>query len=253
MNNLKIISWNIAGGYPTASLKHFDYEPENIGYFAEQIKHISPDIVCLQESHTSLDGKRSIAHELGIMLNMPFILNSPASPSHINSAYQLGTAIISKNEFINSKVHWYPDPQMELFFTDGRKAITHRKNLQTIKIGDYYIANHQLLPISLFGYKYNDGSNGSKFAKQIDLTMKIIATPIIWCGDFNFNNPKSIYTTIQELELSEALPDEPTRPTDGSKKTPDHIYYSKEFSLIQSGIIKTKSDHYLCYAEFSYN
>lgn len=254
MNTLKVVSWNIAGGYPIASLEHFDYEQEDVKYFVDQVKFLSPDIICLQESHTSLDGSRSIAQEMADQLEMSFVFNSPSSPSHINDSYQLSTAIISSKNTIDAKVYWYPDPGMELFFADGRKAITHKKNLQIVSFDDLHIANNQLLPISLFGYKYDDGNKGSDFAEQIDLVMKNVQTPLIWCGDFNFDDPRSIYKTIQRLNLADALPDKATRPTkDGSKKNPDHIYYSSEFNLIRSDVIETRSDHYLCYAEFTYN
>ena len=71
--------------------------------------------------------------------------------------------------------------------------------------------------------------------------------------DFNFSDPQKVFSIINELNLINALPDEGTRPSkDGSKKKSDFIFYSSEFKLINSGIIETNTDHYLCWAEFEY-
>jgi endonuclease/exonuclease/phosphatase family metal-dependent hydrolase len=250
MDTIRIASWNIAGGYPIASLAGFDYEKEDISYFTSQLAAIDPDIVCLQESHTSLDGSRVIAAEIAQQLGLLHVFNSPASPSHVNKEYQLSTAILSRWKFISQKLYWYPDPDFDLFFPDGRKAVTHQKNLQLVQINDFYVANTQMLPLTLFGYAYDDGGDGSELAAGIDQVMSKVQNPVIWCGDFNYNHPLSIYDSLQALAVSEALPDKITRPhNSGMKLTPDHIFYTSDFRLVESDVKQTKSDHYLCYAE----
>jgi len=251
MTNIKVASWNIAGGYPINSLDQFDYSEENINYFSNELKKLNPDIICLQESHTSIDGKRVIAEEIAKNLEMNYVFNISCSPSHINDQYQLSLSIISNKELKDQKIFWFPDPSVELFFSDGKKAITHKKALQIIRVDDFYIANNQMLPVTLFGYSYDDKSEGHKLAEGINEVMKNIKQPVVWCGDFNFSDPKKIYKTINDLNLNEALPDKPTRPLkSGEKKTPDHIFYSSDFKLITSDVVTTNSDHYLCFSEF---
>lgn len=244
---MKIVSWNIAGGRKMKSEQMFDYEEENLDYFAEQILSIDADVVCLQETHTNAE--RSVAKDLAKILKMDNVIDSPTSPSHVDKNFQLGTAIISRLPFNETKVYQYPDPSFELYFSDGKKAITHHKNLQEVKIEDFYLANTQMLPIKLFGYEYDRGK-GFDFAKEIEKTLTVLEQPIIFCGDFNFDNPSKVYPDLfNKLGLKEALPNKVTRPSPQGKKTPDHIFYSPKFHLIKSGVVKTLTDHYLCYAE----
>ncbi len=249
--NIKVVSWNIAGGHKIASLKNFDYQEEDIEYFSDQIKKFIPDIVCLQEVHTNPD--KSNAEDLENLLGIKLLINSENSPSHIEDSFKLGNSVLSNLIPLNIEEAFLPDPEGDLFWSDGRKAVTHRKNLQYLEFEKFNLANNQMLPVSLFGFKYDDAEGRGKIlTKEINEVMaKVVNKPIIWCGDFNYINPTNIYKHIQTLGLRDALPDNSTRPTlDGEKKKPDHILYSTEFKLIVSDIIQTETDHYLCYAQF---
>ena len=251
---IKIATWNIAGGHPIASLDYFDYLPEDPEYFVNELKKIDPDIVCFQESHTKIDNSSSNAKDITDKLGFSYLFNSPSSKSHVDNTCMLSTAIIAKNKFNTEKLVFYPNPKGDLFWSDGRLADTHEKNLQIVSNGQFSVANNQMLPIRLFGFTYDDGARGTEFANSINLVMKSeIKSPVIWCGDFNFSDPQKVFSIINELNLINALPDEGTRPSkDGSKKKSDFIFYSSEFKLINSGIIETNTNHYLCWAEFEY-
>lgn len=254
--NLRIVSWNIAGGHPMASLDHLDYSPENLDYFVSEIRKLNPDILCLQEAHTPLSGAPSNAARIASALNMPYVLNEPANVSHIDTECDLGIALISNIPFKSSKTILLPNPHIECVWENGTHAYTHEKNLQVVDFGEFSIANNQMLPISLFGHRYDDASRGGELANDINGVLKkfIPAAPLIWCGDFNFSDPLRVYPYMQDRGLVDALPDEGTRPTrDGSKKRPDHIFYSTEFSVQQTAVEKTNTDHYLCFAEFTKN
>lgn len=251
--SIKIASWNIAGGHSISSLQQFDYTPEDLNYFIEQLREVDADVVCLQESHTSEDDSNSNAHTIAAALGYPYVLNSPSSPSHIEEGYKLSTAILSKIPFSEERAILYPYPSAPLFWKDGRAAASrHEKNLQIVRTKNFSIANNQMLPIHLFGLSYEDGGEGSELARGINETMTAsVAPPILWCGDFNFENPLSIYPHLNTLRLAEALPDKDTRPSvGGAKKRTDHIFYSPEFSFVASDVITVNSDHYLCWAEF---
>jgi len=251
--NIKIASWNIAGGHSISSLQQFDYSPEDLDYFIEQLRSINADIVCLQESHTSEDGSNSNAHAIAAALGYPHLLNSPSSPSHIEEGYKLSTAILSKVPFLEKRAVLYPYPSAPLFWRDGRAAVgRHEKNLQVVRTENFSIANNQMLPIHLFSLSYDDKGEGGKLAHRINETMAAsVASPVLWCGDFNFENPLSIYPHLNTLHLTEALPDKDTRPSvGGAKRRTDHIFYSPEFRLIASDVMTVNADHYLCWAEF---
>lgn len=248
---MRLISWNIAGARRVKSHQHFDYGDEDLIYFSEQAKILHPDVICLQETHTN--SQRSVAEDLAKSLKMDHVFDSPASPSHVDKLSRLGTAIISKTPFLNKEVFQYPYPDFELYFPDGRKAIIHHKNLQVVKFKDFYLANTQMLPIQIFGYQYGEGE-AVEYTKKVESTFFTLKRPLIFAGDFNFDTPQAIYPMLRDrLALKDALPDRVTRPNkEGIKKTPDHIYYSPEFKLIDSRIVETETDHYLCFAELNY-
>lgn len=249
---MKIISWNIAGAHTIASLEHFDYDQEDLLYFVDEIRKIDPDIICLQESHTAISEEKSNALELANALGFEYVLNSPSSPSHINSAFKLGIAILSKEPFLETEMVTFPNPDEPLFWKDGRPAATHEKNIQVATYKNFSIANNQMLPVTLFGLSYEEGV-GARLAKGInEIVENKLRNPIIWCGDFNHDRPLDIYAHMSTLGLVDALPDVATRPSlDELKKRSDHIFYSPEFNLIDSGVVHTNTDHFLCFAEFN--
>ena len=65
---------------------------------------------------------------------------------------------------------------------------------------------------------------------------------------------KNIYPELfNKYKLTDALPSKTTRPTNNdNSENPDHILYSNEFKCIDSKIIKTDTDHYLCVAELEW-
>jgi endonuclease/exonuclease/phosphatase family metal-dependent hydrolase len=251
--NIKIASWNIAGGFPLGTLKQFDYSAKDISYFIEQLRLVNADVVCLQEAHTPDDETRSNAQEIADELGYPYVFNSVSSPSHIEKGNMLSTAILSKLPLSDERCVFYPDPSEPLVWRNGRPAgETHKKNLQVVSLEHFSIANTQMLPIHLFRLEYDDGEVGSELARVVNEVMtQNVANPVLWCGDFNFEDPLSIYPHLNDLKLAEALPDTDTRPSvEGAKKRTDHIFYSPEFTLLRSDVIVVNADHYLCWAEF---
>jgi len=250
--SLKVVTWNIAGGHTIASLDHFDYEDENIQYFIDQLKNINPDIICLQEVHTAVDGSVSNAATIAQALGFKYVFNSPASPSHIADGYKLGTAIFSRENWVDVKEIALADPETELHWKDGRPAMTHHKNMQVVRFKHFSIVNNQMLPLKLFGLSYQDDSFGGQLAVEINKSMsEHVQDPVIWCGDFNIDNPIEVYAHIGDLKMKEALPMESTRPSEsGRLNMPDHVLYSPACILKDAKIIHTRSDHYLCIVEF---
>lgn len=185
---------------------------------------------------------------------MPHVYNVANSPSHVDPQYQLSLAILSRQPFQSQQIHYYPDPTFKLLWHDGKEADLHHKALQHVTINGLTIANTQMLPIRIWGYDYTHGE-GAQLAEQINhILQQNLTNPLIFCGDFNFNQPEILYhKTFSNLELQDALPkDQATRPSPGTeKKTPDHIFYSPEFEFVDAQIIQTNSDHYLCFSKFS--
>ncbi|HUD11264.1 MAG TPA: endonuclease/exonuclease/phosphatase family protein [Candidatus Saccharimonadia bacterium] len=249
----KVASWNIAGGRPARSLEAYDYHDEDLAYFAEELRKIGPDVVCLQETHTSPD--RAVSKELSKLLGWKYCYDAPMSPSHVDPDYQLGVAMLWKSKPDSVSAKALPDPGFHLYFKDGRRAATHHKGIQVAHIGNMTIANMQLLPISIFGKSY-DQDEGLEFARQIEkVLLGSLRTPLVFAGDFNYDGvPEETYRLLYEkFALHEALPHKQTRPREIPDfwSSPDHITYSSGVVLRGADVVKTdRTDHYLCWAEF---
>ncbi|MDQ3099297.1 MAG: endonuclease/exonuclease/phosphatase family protein [bacterium] len=248
---VKIISWNIAGGRKVKSGAMFDYESENLEYFANEIKKLDPDIVCLQEN--LLNKKRSVGKDISHLINVTNIYDTSANhiANHIDPEYELGMTILSKDPFENAKSTFYPNPSFPLLWKDGSEAAIHNKFMQEVAYNSITIINTQMLPIRIWGYNYSE-EPGKSFSDAIQETFKLSKLPLLFCGDFNTNDPQELYNhTFDKLGLKDALNSDETRPgTTEQFNKPDHIFYSPEFKLIKSEIVKTQTDHYLCFAEF---
>lgn len=248
-DEITIASWNIAGAHKMKSFDMFDYEGEDVAYFASQLGAQNPDIICLQETHSS--SERSVAREIARRLGFEYVYEQPMSPSHIDPAYELGMAVLSKEELEPVVTFKVPYPSFPLAFSDGRPAAVHEKGVQVFMRGGVMIANLQLLPLTVFGARYDEGE-GRELARQIEQTfLERLRAPLIFAGDFNFDSPRTVYPALYEaIGLEEALPSTTTRPNkEGAKKTPDHILYSKELAAAGGKVVKVQADHYLCTAK----
>lgn len=250
---IRVASWNIAGAHRIRSLERFDYADEEIEYFADCLKKIDADVICLQEAHTN--DERSNASDIARLLGMPFVYNAVNSPSHIDKDFKLGNAILSKVELEHIDSINYPYPAFDLFFSDGRPAVVHHKMIQIYSYKNTMITNTQMLPLTVFGERYDSGP-GVELAESIqDLLIDRLRSPLIFCGDINFDIPSDIYPKLyKSLDLVEALPDEITRPNKMMiKQTPDHILTSRDLKVEKADIITVEADHYLCYADIILN
>ena len=240
---LKIATWNIGVANTINSDKMFDYDHEDLEYFADILKPLGLDVICLQESHSN--EKRVLSQLLAKMLDMPFVFDSPRSPSHINKSYQLADAIISKYPIENTQHIRLPLPQFELYFPDGKKARRFDTYLQIANIQGISFANTHLQPIHIFGYSWSEGE-GQKLAFETESVFlsNLSTKPLIFSGDFNDPNLQINFSRLlNNFNLTPALDNQPTD-VKGNKM--DYILHSPEFRVKKSEIIKTdKSDHYL--------
>lgn len=240
-----IATWNIAGGRPIKSEGFFNYSTEDIGYFANELIKLDPSIVCLQETHVNTE--RSVASEISQLLGNFNIGEVQLSASHVDGQYRLGNAILSAQKAKEINGYVYPYPPFPLFLPDGTPDRHHDKGFQVVTFDFATIINTQMMPLKFLGTPY-DTPNGKAFAHEMEQQLISYAkVPFILCGDMNFNDAPSLYPYLLK-NMKSALPDAPTRP--GGKKS-DYIFASAEFTVLDSGIIHTNTDHYLCWAKFS--
>ncbi len=237
---ITIATWNIAGGRPIRSEGRFDYDAEDVEYFTKQLRLVNPDVVCLQETH--INSERSVAKEIAQSLGLR-IHETAMSPSHIDSRYSLGNALLHKVSETKEQDYIFPYPSFSLVLPDGKPAAHHDKGFQIDDISTLSVVNLQMMPLKFLGTPY-DSHNGEVFAKEMeDILLKYVRDSAVICGDFNFANPKQLYSRLLS-NRNDVLPDVPTRPE--GKKT-DFIFVPEGIVCIDSGVIKTNTDHFLCW------
>lgn len=244
---LRIATWNIGGAHTINSAGMFDYGAEDLLYFAGILKPLDLDIICLQESH-SREGD-VIAEKLAKLLDLPFVFDSPRSPSHIDNRYQLANSIISKYPIEDTRDILLPLPSFDLIFEDGRRAEGFNTKVQICRIQGITFANTHLQPLHIFGYSWSKGEGRTLATETENVFLENLRKPpIIFAGDFNDPNlftdfPKLIDTYNFKPALDE-------QPTDNKGKKVDYILYSPGFTIKQSEIVQTdKSDHHIGWVE----
>jgi len=252
---MKIVSWNIAGGYIlTPQVKNaIGYEKEDIDYFITELKKTHSDIVCLQEAHISKNGK---INQTSVVANA-FLYNNFAthiykgSESHINSDYFLSFGTISKYPIISNTYFNPPNPNLSILRPNGKIWKTLDMGIFVSKImyngKEIHIANIHLLPLHYYKKDWKD-SEFQHIRNYIGaLLSKLLSLPTIIIGDFNYADLTKIYS---DLFCSDRYKEVFIGDTTPAKGQQDHILYSHHWSLIKYKIeSEVKADHYICTAE----
>lgn len=146
---LTIATWNIAGGHTIHNgEERFAYNPEDVTYFINELKALSQDIVCLQETH--IRSERSIANEIATELGGLFCFEQDNSLSHINPKYHLGNAILSKYSFQEKENFVLPSPNFPLKLPNKQER--HDKGFQVVEFDLGTVVNTQMLPLSFWAH-----------------------------------------------------------------------------------------------------
>ncbi|CAN5786969.1 hypothetical protein BH24DEI2_BH24DEI2_15980 [soil metagenome] len=244
---MKFVTWNINGGYglnsenPQQLLGH-----ENLDYFTRELELIDADVVCLQEVH--VNSKRSQAYEVAESLGYPFVFESAASESHIDSNFQLANAILAKQAFQATHCLTLPQPHFPLnlpLLASGKHAIIHDKVLQVVQLNGLTVGNTHLLPLHILGAQW-DSVEGRELAAYIAETIRVeLQTPLVLCGDFNYSNVSELMPELMKsLILTDALPNEPSLPHSDTRI--DYILISEGLEVHSSEIVRCYADHFPC-------
>lgn len=246
MQNLKIVTWNIAGGRTAISNELFHYEDqENADYFIDKLRGLDADVICLQESHCHDD--YSLSKRIAVALGMDHVFETPNHPSHIEPGMEISTAILSKRPFTSTKSFQLPYPEFEMRFKSGKLANVYHKFLQVVELDGFTLANIHTQPLRVFSYDYHTGE-GKEYAHQVeDLLLEKLKAPLIFAGDFNIPHVETLFTRLFEKhQLKDSL--NSSKPTEINGLHIDYILSSPEFVKAASGIKDSQSDHQLCWA-----
>jgi endonuclease/exonuclease/phosphatase family metal-dependent hydrolase len=245
---IRIATWNIAAGRKIQSLDWMDYSEEDIDYFYAQFKDLNLDIICLQESQ--FNNEVSFANQIARLLDYHTVLETTGCPSHIDSSFSMTPAIITRLEVASSEYFVLPHPTFPLI-RNGKVFPAFDRNVIVASFGRFNVITTHPEPLGVFDLKYESGL-GRELSKTIDdVFLGMFEKPIILAADMNFDNLSAVLPkTVEALDIMDLFRGEDTKPHGGH---PDHIAFSNGLTVVDSGIIKTETDHYLCWAELELN
>lgn len=243
---MKLITWNVAGFRKENSKNAWDYSEFDYGYFTENINKYSPDVICFQES-LFIDSLDQVEH-VAKLLNYDF-LSTKVSPDHTIEGSFLGMGILSKKKIDNFEEVVLPYPDFPLFFPDGREAKKFDKYAQIASVGGFKIVNLQLQPIHYWGFNYYEEPGYSYGRNVSGVVNTYLDEKSIVCGDLQISHLEVPFADIM-VRFKDALPNEFTRIRENGKNTKsDHVLVPKDLKVIGSEIVKTQTDHFMCFAE----
>lgn len=245
---MKLIQWNIGG----ARVRHSEanpsdvtsYSTESVGYIADVIRRVDPDVITLQETH---EDEYGVSHTgiLAESLGFEYWVNDTHDESHIEKGQKFGQAIISRYPITSHIFQPLPNPNLTVV-KDGQEAHSHNFGITTAEVlmpsGRVRV---QTLHMPALHY-YNvtpDMPAGRDVLHSVGESIEVPQYPVIIAGDYNLDT-----VTVLDLLLSsnhkglrEAPADEFTTP---KGKRLDHIVYSGFEAVKLTVKDEALTDHY---------
>lgn len=250
---IKVITWNIGGGKILAKNsdpnKLASYSEDGFNHIIEILKNENPDIITLQETHKN--EFEDLVGNISKALGFDFYKHDSTSPSHIDSKFNLGHAIISRYPIDNHTSGFFNNPKLNVVWEDGSIAQSFDKGFSTVVVSvdgqAINITTTHLVPFRRF--KVDVESEVAKtILKDVQEKIKIMPAPWIISGDFNINS-KSLKDYLPRLlaNMTELDINEPTTPK-GSYY--DHIIF-RGVKLMECHVLSNVvTDHYPVVATF---
>ncbi|PLX21273.1 hypothetical protein C0584_03040 [Candidatus Parcubacteria bacterium] len=253
---MKIVTWNIAGGFTMkGSIESgYNYDEENLNYFINRLKSVGADCISLQESHTPTNESKTKSQGEIIAKKLKYsFYNRPYDKSHIKDENLLSLVNLSKFNITKSKYVLLPNPKLEVVRPNGDKWHTHDKGFLISEI-DYKgekinFVNGHIFPFHHFNRNFMEDEflNIREFIS--DLLKSLSNKPTIVAVDMNFNDLSVLLPELFKNNLyKESFLNIETAPGHGQQ---DHIMYSKHWNKEDFKVTKTKSDHYICSTDIS--
>lgn len=242
---MRLATWNIGGGFITQN-QDLNFDLENLDYFIEELAKITPDIVCLQETHESEHSSqpRKIANALGFSS----VVTEATAPSHIKDEERLCISILSRYPLKSSKFNMLPNPNLE-FLWKGRKELSHDKGFTEAILNfdghDIRVLSGHMVPFRKFGRDFME-DDFKHLREKIEEVILGTSFPEVVGADMNWPDIYALIPKVFSSGYSFLLDDIPTTP---KERKYDKILASKEWRCSESKIIKGRADHFLCYAD----
>lgn len=250
---VRVATWNIGGGILGDS--HQTSGKEYLEYHADLLRLHQPDIVCLQECHHSENSQTNQVSRLAETLNYQYSKSTPISPSHLDPDAELALGIMTSYPIRNIKYTRFRNPCLTATGPKGQQWTLFDKGYCSyeVELAEETIAitNAHCFPLHYFSatatedrFKdiWNDLGSHLKESENSRPTLAAI--------DLNFPFIKNVLSDeIIGPRYINAFDATPTTPK-GIQQ--DYILYSRQFRLLTTHIIPTRSDHHLCICDFSF-
>ncbi|WP_280366775.1 alpha/beta fold hydrolase [Nocardia abscessus] len=250
--SLRVVTWNFAGARRSRSDEAFDYIPDP-SYFVRELPEIGAQIVFLQESEVGPDG--SNARELADALGYRNVYETVMCPSYMDTTKAISLAVLTDLPIEAGLDVLLPATGLEL--TLGNHVLEQDEQFdryaQAVRIAGTWYVNVHPTPLGFFGrsYEEHEDVDGAAHARAIEQLLRSLVDglrsaadgPVVLLGDFNTDNPRSVYQAlIGELGLAVAL--DPATVTVPWGSAPDQVMATAELQTTHSGIVLTETDHY---------
>ena len=246
---MRIASWNVSCYKLSKSASfEFDYEDkENPNYFADIINKVNPDVICLQENYSNKE--TSFSEKIIKGTNLKYYLDAPGTRSYFNKKYYDTNTILSKYDFEEKENVLSINPKWQHTFSFGYTGATYDEWFQIAKIKGLTMANVHFLPEKTFEKDYSKGIGNEYFEENLDLLKKYPFS--LFIGDFNtVSLNKMLKKFAKEKNLVNIFKDVGTRPIpSGDVVIEDAIFCNRNLKIIKKGLVKTRNDHYLIWAD----
>ncbi len=248
MSDLRVMQWNVGGYYsrdmrsPAADM--YSYNQEDLDHFTEVIEAHDPDVVTLQETH-AIPGESQtavIAERLGYRFS-----EWRYSPSHIDTTYQLGQAVLSRTAQFDPGYQRLPNPDLEVEgHPDFGDIVSHSKKLSWTRLVhegvEVTVATFHGQPFRIFGLKVG---HYVEFEAQDEAIAQALPNDerLILGADMNFDSERGLdnYPNVARMAREEVPVECDTAPT---RKKLDHIAFRGFVPVAQHVDQNVLSDHY---------
>jgi hypothetical protein len=178
-----------------------------------------------------------------------YYFDAPGSTSYFNKKYHDTNTILSKYGFEEKENILSINPKWQHTFSFGYTGTTYDEWFQVVKIKGLEIANVHFSAEKTFGQDYSKGIGNEYFKKNLELLKKYLLSLLV--GDFNTVSLEMMMKKFaKEKNLVNIFKDVGTRPIPGGDVViEDAIFCDRNLKILKKGLVKTKNDHYLIWAD----
>ena len=247
---MRVATFNISSGF----LVDEDRVPlhEDLSAFADQIREVDPDILCMQEVGM-LEGMPDQAHLIAELLEGYHVRYQAMHENHVAKQGELGVAILSKMPLSDVTFHQLPDDglhgRFELF-GEVQDLVSHTKGLLEAQIE---IDGHSVRVLSahLPAFRRFDADPLEERFVHVreaigEAVLKGAAIPTLFCGDMNYPEMEKMVPEVFTAGFQNVLSG---KPTTMSGRAIDYIIASPDWKAGETDSVLKFGDHALCWVD----